>query len=43
LTKVNSVSLANEDMRDDNQALSRVQRAEMVRAFVESTEYRGRF
>ena len=43
LTKVNSVSLPNEDMRDDNQALSRVQRAEMVRAFVESIEYRGRF
>jgi hypothetical protein len=43
LTKVNSVSLPNEDMRDDNQALSRVQRAEMVRAFIESTEYRGRF
>lgn len=43
LTKVNSVSLPNEDMRDDNQALKRVQRAEMVRAFIESIEYRGRF
>ena len=43
LTKVNSVSLPNEDMRDDNQALARVQRAEMVRAFIESTEYRDRF
>lgn len=43
LTKVNSVSLPNEDMRDDTQALKRVQRAEMVRAFIESIEYRGRF
>jgi hypothetical protein len=43
LTKVNGVNLPGEDMRDDNQALARVQRAEMVRAFVESTEYRGRF
>jgi len=43
LTKVNSVSQPGEDMRDDNQALGRVQRAEMVRAFVESIEYRGRF
>jgi hypothetical protein len=43
LTKVNSVSLPNEDMRDDTQALARVQRAEMVRAFIESIEYRGRF
>jgi hypothetical protein len=43
LTKVNSVSLPSEDMRDDNQAMGRVQRAEMVRAFVESIEYRGRF
>ena len=43
LGKVNSVSLPSEDMRDDNQALARVQRAEMVRAFIESIEYRGRF
>lgn len=43
LTKVNSVSSPNEDVRDDNQALLRVQRAEMVRAFIESTEYRTRF
>lgn len=43
LNKVNSFSQPNEDMRDDNQALARVQRAEMVRAFVESIEYRGRF
>ncbi len=43
LGKVNSFSSPGEDMRDDNQALARVQRAEMVRAFVESTEYRGRF
>jgi len=43
LGKVNSFSNSGEDMRDDNQALARVQRAEMVRAFVESDEYRGRF
>lgn len=43
LNKVNSFSLPGEDMRDDNQALGRVQRAEMVRAFIESGEYRGRF
>jgi hypothetical protein len=43
LGKVNSFSNPGEDMRDDNQALARVQRAEMVRAFVEADEYRGRF
>jgi hypothetical protein len=30
-------------MRDDMQAQARVQRAEMVRAFIESIEYRQRF
>jgi hypothetical protein len=43
LQKINSFSLAGEDMRDDLQALARVQRAEMVRAFIESFEYRRRF
>jgi hypothetical protein len=30
-------------MRDDAQAFNRAQRAEMVRAFIESFEYRERF
>jgi len=30
-------------MRDDAQAFNRAQRAEMVRAFIESFEYRQRF
>ena len=43
LAKLNSFSQPGEDMRDDNQAYSRAQRAEMVRAFIESLEYRQRF
>jgi len=43
LSKLDSVSRTGEDMRDDSQALARVRRAEMVRAFIESTEYRQRF
>ena len=43
LRKINSFSLPEEDMRDDAQAFARVQRAEMVRAFIESDEYRQRF
>jgi len=43
LAKLNSVSNAGEDMRDDNQAQQRTNRAEMIRAFIESTEYRQRF
>ncbi|HXI25898.1 MAG TPA: Calx-beta domain-containing protein [Pyrinomonadaceae bacterium] len=43
LAKLNSVSQPGEDMRNDAQANARVQRAEMVRAFIESTEYRQRF
>ena len=43
LNKINSFSSPEEDMRDDSQALARVQRAEMVRAFIESFEYRQRF
>jgi hypothetical protein len=30
-------------MRDDTQAQHRTERAEMIRAFIESTEYRERF
>src|SRR5207237_4851821 len=43
LTKLNNFSLPGEDMRNDSQAQARVQRAEMVRAFIESIEYRQRF
>src|SRR5204862_1916669 len=43
LGKLNGVSQSGEDMRDDAQAQRRSDRAEMIRAFVESTEYRERF
>jgi hypothetical protein len=43
LTKLNSFSQPGEDMRDDAQAFERSKRAEMVRAFIESIEYRERF
>jgi hypothetical protein len=43
LTKLNNFSQSGEDMRDDNQAFNRARRAEMVRAFIESSEYRERF
>jgi hypothetical protein len=43
LTKMNSFSLPGENVRDETVALARVRRAEMVRAFIESLEYRGRF
>src|SRR2546430_2876985 len=43
LNKLNSFSLPGEDMRNDSQAYTRVQKAEMVRAFIESLEYRQRF
>src|SRR5256714_14914648 len=43
LSKLNSVIFPAEDMRDASQALTRVRRAEMVRAFIESIEYRQRF
>jgi hypothetical protein len=43
LAKLNQLSLAGEDMRDPAQALSRINQAEMVRAFIESFEYRQRF
>jgi CSLREA domain-containing protein len=43
LGKLDSVTLPGEDVRDDLVALARVRRAEMVRAFLRSAEYRGRF
>jgi len=43
LAKLNGVSRPNEDMRDDTQAQQRSDRAEMIRAFIESDEYRQRF
>jgi hypothetical protein len=43
LNKLNSFSQPGEDMRDPQQAQSRVVRAEMVTAFISSTEYRQRF
>jgi hypothetical protein len=43
LTKLNNFSQPGEDMRNDSQAFDRARRAEMVRAFIESQEYRERF
>jgi hypothetical protein len=43
LTKMNQFSVAGEDMRDADAALARVKRAEMVKSFLVSGEYRGRF
>jgi hypothetical protein len=43
LAKLNGVSQTGEDMRDDIQAQHRTERAEMIRAFIESPEYRERF
>ena len=43
LNKMNSFSQPGENVRDETVALARVRRAEMVRAFIESIEYRGRF
>jgi len=43
LAKMNSFSVAGENVRDEVVALRRIRRAEMVRAFIESLEYRGRF
>jgi hypothetical protein len=43
LTKLNQFTLPGEDARDESVALARVRRAEMVRAFIESDEYRQRF
>ena len=43
LDKLNAHSLPGEDVRQDGVALGRVRRAEMVRSFLISGEYRGRF
>jgi len=43
LNKMNQFSVAGEDVRSEPVARARVQRAEMVRAFIVSGEYRGRF
>ncbi|MET0650069.1 MAG: Calx-beta domain-containing protein, partial [Pyrinomonadaceae bacterium] len=43
LAKMDGFSVAGENVRDEVVALRRVRRAEMVRAFIESLEYRGRF
>ncbi len=43
LSKLNSVTQPGEDASDERVALARVRRAEMIRAFLLSTEYRGRF
>jgi Calx-beta domain len=43
LGKLNDASVAGENVRDDSVALARVKRAEMVKSFLESFEYRARF
>lgn len=43
LDKLNGFSLPGEDVRDERVALSRVTRADMVKSFLVSGEYRGRF
>jgi hypothetical protein len=43
LTKMNSFTQPGEDARNEQVALLRVQRADMVKAFIESGEYRARF
>ncbi|HKP48170.1 MAG TPA: choice-of-anchor B family protein [Pyrinomonadaceae bacterium] len=43
LKKLNDFTLPGEDVRDEHVALSRVQRADMVKSFIVSGEYRGRF
>ncbi|HUS11906.1 MAG TPA: Calx-beta domain-containing protein [Pyrinomonadaceae bacterium] len=43
LAKLNQFTLPGENVRDDSVALSRVKRAEMVKSFLVSIEYRARF
>jgi cell division septation protein DedD len=43
LRQLDANTQPGEDARDEQVALNRVRRAEMVRAFIESIEYRGRF
>jgi hypothetical protein len=43
LNKMNQASLPGENVRDDDVALNRVKRADMVKSFLVSDEYRDRF
>jgi hypothetical protein len=43
LAKLDGFSLPGENVQNEQTALARVKRAEMVRAFIRSLEYRGRF
>ena len=43
LAKMNQFSVPGENVRDDSVALARVKRADMVKSFIVSGEYRGRF
>lgn len=43
LAKLNQFSLPGENLRDESVALRRVKRAEMVKSFLQSIEYRARF
>jgi hypothetical protein len=43
LDKLNQFSLPGENLRDESIALRRVKRAEMVKSFLQSIEYRARF
>ena len=43
LAKLDSFTLPGEDARDEGTAIRRAQRAEMVKAFLSSLEYRRRF
>jgi hypothetical protein len=43
LDKLNAATLPGEDARDETVAIRRIRRAEMVRSFLLSAEYRGRF
>jgi CSLREA domain-containing protein len=43
LSKLDQFTQPGEDVRDDSVALARVTRAEMLKAFLLSAEYRGRF
>jgi hypothetical protein len=42
LSKLDAFSVAGEDVRNPGAALARIKRAQMVEAFIDSTEYRGR-
>jgi hypothetical protein len=43
LAKLNQFSIPGEDVRDPRVALQRILRAQMVKAFLVSAEYRNRF